>query len=45
MGLAANRQSQAQADQFAALTGALGSVTSLAGTAATNYTNRKIAGK
>jgi hypothetical protein len=37
MGLAANRQYQAQADQTAALTGMLGSVASLAGTAAANY--------
>jgi hypothetical protein len=41
MGLAANREFQAQTDQFAALTGMLGSVTSLAGTAAANATSRK----
>lgn len=39
LGLAANRQYQAQADQTAALTGMFGSVASLAGTAATNYTS------
>lgn len=37
LGLATNREMQAQADQTAAMTGALGSISSLAGTAATNY--------
>jgi len=37
LGLATNRESQAQADQTAAMTGMIGSVASLAGTASTNY--------
>ena len=37
MGLAANRESQAQADRTAAITGTVGAVSSLAGTASTNY--------
>ena len=38
MGMAANRQAQANIDKTSAITGAIGAIGSLAGTAATNYT-------
>lgn len=43
MGLAANREYQAGADKTSAITGAIGSISSLAGGLATNLTNTNVA--
>ena len=43
LGLAANRQAQAGADKMSAITGAVGSISSLAGGLATNLTNTNVA--
>jgi len=43
LGLAANREYQAGADKTSAITGAIGSISSLAGGLATNLTNKSVA--